>query len=96
MLAISVLGFFNVSYFSICYSHAIKLTPRIGEAASIGMINLTANVCGFIQLCIWSFINFKEDDKSNVLMQLLYSIMAGLVIAILLFCFIKEHRPIMN
>ena len=90
--SIFLFGFFNISYFSICYQHGVSLTPRFGEAISTGLINVMANLCGFIQTFVWAYFDINIDHDGLVYVLMSVVIMLGL--AILIFVTIAEKRTI--
>ena len=59
-ITISLFGFFNISFYGIFWSHAVSLTPRIGEAISTSLINMMANVLGLVQTYIWATFEKRE------------------------------------
>ena len=91
LLNLSLFGFFNISYFSICYRHAASLTPRFSEAVSSGIINMMANCVGFIQTFIWAWIDLQND---NTVKNVTWSIQISIAVAIVIFCFIADKRTL--
>ena len=91
MSSIFLFGFFNISYFTICYRHAASLTPRFGEAISSGLLNMMANLIGFIQTFVWAYFDISIE---NSLVYVLMCVLISLGIAILVFVSIAEKRLI--
>mmetsp|Transcript_10144 Transcript_10144/g.15474 ORF Transcript_10144/g.15474 Transcript_10144/m.15474 type:complete len:183 (-) Transcript_10144:20-568(-) len=92
-VTMALIGFFNWGYLQACYSLSMQLTPRIGEAASSGLINMVSNLFALLVILYMAYLlsdrhKFASEDQVKYVLFIFYGCH---LLAILLLCCVRRH-----